>query len=303
MFPRHRLVPALLCILALAPFATAHAQERGGGLGLELTAVAARTDTAGLDGGGDVAVDRYLVGAAASRPLSRRLRVGFEISHERSDYSFSGRNALGGPAPWGDIRRTGAAVPVFYALSQDLVLFASAMVSSSVESGVDWDDGLSWGGLAILNYAVSPELTLGIGAAAFRNIESTDAFPLITVEWRPSEDWWLGNPLPIGPVTPAGLELRWTGGERWTFAGGAAWRSERFRLDDEGVLPGGVGEVTGLPVFLRASRRLGEGFRLHVVGGVSVLGELTLEDDRGRGVASVDRDSAPFLAAGIQGRF
>jgi hypothetical protein len=40
-----------------------------------------------------------------------------------------------------------------------------------------------------------------------------------------------------------------------------------------------------------------------VVAGVSVSGELTVEDEDGRRLASVDRDSAPFLALGLQGRF
>jgi hypothetical protein len=301
MIPRLRVLPALLCLLA--PLSVVQAQDRGGGgLGVEITAVAAGFGAADLDGGGEVEVDRYLASAAVVRPVSRRARVGVEFSYQYSDYRFSGASNFGGGL-WGDLRRAAVAVPVFYSFSRRLGLFASATASSTVEAGASLGDGIAWGGLAVFNYSVSPELTVGLGAAAFRNIESTDAFPVITVEWQPTPDWWLGNPLPIGPVTPAGLELRWTGGDTWTLAGGAAWRSDRFRLDGDGPVPDGVGEISELPVFVRASRQLGGEFRAHVVAGVSVSGELTVEDEDGRRLVSVDRGSAPFLALGLQGRF
>ncbi|WP_446910975.1 hypothetical protein, partial [Klebsiella pneumoniae] len=86
------------------------AQDRGGGgLGIEITAVATGFGAADLDGGGEVEVDRYLASAAVIRPVSRRARIGVEFSYQYSDYRFSGAGDFGG-GPWGDIRRAAVAV-------------------------------------------------------------------------------------------------------------------------------------------------------------------------------------------------
>lgn len=292
---------AVLCLLSAPLHAQPDDDRRRGGI--ELSAAAAATDSAGLEGGGRIGVARYFVGAGTALPVSRRARTGIEFGLEHSDYHFSGGNMLGGGAPWGNSTRTSVGLPFIYSLSEEVTLFSTLSASSSTESSADWDDGLGYGGLAVVNRRFSPDLTLGLGVAAFRNIESTNVFPVLNVEWRPGEHWWLGNPFPVGPVTPAGLELRWTGLPDWTLAAGASWRSERFRLDKSGVAPDGVAEVRGVPVFLRASRRLGPTLRAHLVAGVSSNGRLRLEDSKGRGLASVERDSAAFLALGIQGRF
>jgi hypothetical protein len=41
----------------------------------------------------------------------------------------------------------------------------------------------------------------------FSDIEETKVIPLVIVNWRLNDRWSLVNPLPAGPVGPAGLEL------------------------------------------------------------------------------------------------
>lgn len=297
--------PCSLAAALIALSTALHAQpdDRRSRGGVELTAAVAATGSANLEGGGRIGVERHAVAAGTTLPVSRRTRSGIEIGLVHADYRFSGANALGGDAPWTRSRRVSVGVPLIHSLSNDIALFATLSASSSTETSADWNDGLGYGGLAVLNRTFSPDLRLGLGVAAFRNIETTDVFPVLNVEWRPGEHWWLGNPFAVGPVTPAGLELRWTGLPDWTLAAGASWRSERFRLDGDGVAPGGVAEVRGIPVFLRASHELSPALRAHVLAGVSTQARLRLEDRRGRGLASIERDTAPFVTVAIQGRF
>jgi hypothetical protein len=88
----------------------------------------------------------------------------------------------------------------------------------------------------------------------------------------------------------------------WDLGVGGAYRSIRFRLDDEGVAPDGVGEVRAIPAWFRLSHRRGP-VTLDAHAGVVLGGKLSVEDERGGSPASANYDQAPFAALRFQARF
>jgi hypothetical protein len=78
-----------------------------------------------------------------------------------------------------------------------------------------------------------------------------------------------------------------------------AWERDRFRLDDEGVAPEGVGENESTPLWMRLTYQT-QPMDFTVIAGVNLGGELTLEDRDGNRIAREDYD--PSVAVGLTGR-
>ena len=87
---------------------------------------------------------------------------------------------------------------------------------------------------------------------------------------------------------------------------GLAWREkcqqQRVpRLGRHGV--GGVGEESGVPLFLRVTRNLGPQMALHLSGGAVVGGKLRLEDASGNLIKQQSFKTAPLIGVSLVGLF
>ena len=69
----------------------------------------------------------------------------------------------------------------------------------------------------------------------------------------------------------------------------------RFRLDDDGVAPDGVGEEKSVPIFLVLSYRPAERSSVSLLAGMNFYGSVSVFDDRGKKIAGEDYDPTPFL--------
>jgi len=112
----------------------------------------------------------------------------------------------------------------------------------------------------------------------------------------------LANPLQAGPTGPAGLELSYAF-DGTTVAAGGAYRSARFRLDNHGPVPNGVGEDMSFPLWARFSIKVGKAGTLNFFGGVMVGGKMLVEDSRGRELSDERYDASPFLSATASMKF
>jgi hypothetical protein len=255
-----------------------------------------------LEGGGDYSVQRYLFRFDARRQMTPDLNGGIGLAYDYENWDFSGATGFR-RVPWGDIHRTGVDLSLQYSGIEDWTLFLLPGLSSARESGAEWQDSLQAGGVAAASYRFSNQLTLGVGAGLYTGLEETRGFPFLVVRWRISDHLMLANPFRPGPTGPAGLELIYTIDENWTIAAGSAWRSFRFRLDDGGPAPEGIGEVETVPVWGRLTRRIADRWVVDLYAGYALDGELKLEDRRGNEVGSVDQDAAPFAAFTVVFRF
>jgi hypothetical protein len=258
--------------------------------------------SADLDDGGDFSATGVLLRAGVNRRFASGRSAGISFNYDAIDYDFSGATSYPG-APWGTVQRIGFSTPIGLPGSNGWQYGVVPTVEWSRENGADWGDSLIYGAIVSATRVLDADRRIGVGLGAFRQIEQTRVFPLVLVDWRLSERWRLVNPLPSGPVGAAGLELDYGFDSGWSLGLGLAYRSIRFRLDEDGPVPGGVGEENGVPVFLRGSTRFGEHASFMVYAGAMVSGELELEDADGDGISQQSFDPSALLGVSLSGRF
>jgi len=255
-----------------------------------------------LDRGGNFSVNRFFINGRWSHPLNSNLSLGVGLRYAFEDYSFSDTVGFSGKAPWGDIHLPDLSLAAFYRTDSGWRFLAAATGGYAGESGADTGDSLIYGGILAASRKLGPDLTLGLGAGIYRRFEETSFFPLILVRWKISEQWSVGNALQAGPTGPAGLELVYRPGVDWAFGLGGAYRSVRFRLDRDGLAPGGIGTEKSFPVWLRASRRLTKALDLDLYGGLLPGGELRIQDSTGRELSTDNYQTTPFMALSFSWR-
>ncbi len=256
-----------------------------------------------LDDGGRYGVGTFMLRAGGGWRVSEQLRAGVTASYDFIDYRFENPTAFGGQAPWDVVQRIGLAFPLSWAGASGW--FASVVPSFDFigENGSSWSDSLSYGATFSGGKAYAADKRLGLGVGVFSRPEETTVFPFLIVDWALTDRLRLTNPLTAGPTGPAGLELLYAIGGGWEVGGGAAYRSLRFRLDEGGSTPSGVGEERGVATFLHATKRIDKTFEVGLYAGAVVAGKLRLEDSGGALITGEDFGFAPILAISLAGRF
>jgi hypothetical protein len=260
-------------------------------------------EDANLDGGGDVSVGGVIMRVGTSTGFGAGNRAGVVLNYDYFDYSFKNPAAFGGVAPWNIMQRYGFSVPLSLALRDGWSLGFTPAMDWFRENGAQTSESLVWGATLSAIKRFSDGNVLGLGVAAFDGLEKTTFFPFPIVDWRFGPRWRLINPLAAGPTGPAGLELDYLFDNGWTLGVGATWRRTRYRLSEDGPAPNGIGEVSGAPIFLRASRDFARTLTLNLYAGVVVGGQLRVENSSGDLLRKDDFDLAPILGANVTFRF
>ena len=304
-FGNSRGVRAAVLVLAAwgACAGASQAQAPGGGWSQFGSVTAVYQGAADLDGGGDYSAWTGIVRAGVLRDFGGGRRGGLVFNYDYTDYDFSAPAAFGSVAPWGSVKRYGVAAPLSFTRPDGWSFGLTPSVDWIHENGADEGESLTWGAIATATRFFPGGNRIGVGLAVFDRLEETSVFPLVLVDWRLSERWRLANPLPAGPTGPAGLELDYSLGDGWNLGLGAAWRSTRFRLSENGPVANGIGEETGVPVFLRATRSFGPNATLYLYAGAVTAGSLTVEDTAGRVLREVEFDTAPLLGITFSARY
>jgi outer membrane receptor protein involved in Fe transport len=259
--------------------------------------------SANVDGGGEMNVARYNAALELSSRASKDLRLGLGLSYEYDDYDFSGLTKFPVARPWSEVNRFGISVPVHYTFTDNWRLFVSPSVQWAGESHAKWDDALSYGAVAGISYKIRPDAVIGLGAGVYSNIEDTTVFPYITVNWQMTERLRLINPFRTSPAGPAGLELAYAIDKYWETGLGAAYRSYRFRLEENGPIPNGIGEYKIVPVIARISCKFTSQIRIDVYGGATFVNKIYIEDQDGHELFSTKTDIAPLIGLTFVARF
>jgi hypothetical protein len=250
--------------------------------------------------GGSFNVQRYMLNFNTSTPVANSLRAGISLGYEFEKFHFSGTTAFAGESPWSDIHRFSTGLPVSYRMTESWSLFIAPQVEWYGESGVsDWKDALGYGGIIAVAYRVSPRLTLGAGAGIYNRMAETKGFPYIAIDWKITEELRLNNPFRTSPSGPAGLELSYRISEPWEIAVGGAYRSFRFRLDESGVAPNGIGEMDSTIGYARLTLRMGRNFKLDLYGGAAFNGKMRIADSNGNELGSDDFKTALLMALSL----
>lgn len=252
-----------------------------------------------VHGGGNITVSRYSISVGSGAPVGDRVTLGFRLSYEFDDYNFSRLSAFAVPDPWNKINKVGFSTTAAYRLSPEWALFAAPVVQYAGEQGADFTDSLLYGGTVGVLYRPSRRFMIGFGAGAFYRLEETRLFPALLFSWRITDKLRLGNSFRTGPAGPAGLELAYRFDDNWEAAVAGGYRSYRFRLDERGPVPSGIGQSNSWPLFARVSRKLGDHLRADLYGGAAFAGKLRIEDRRGHEIDEASYNTAPLVGLAL----
>jgi hypothetical protein len=252
--------------------------------------LAASQGSTDLDGGGSFSATR-LYGRAGVLHQFDGGNIGVFVSTGRIDYDFSGT-----PAPWGEVRDTSLSVPFRYTLGQGDV-FVVPSLRYDYEDGADHEDGQTAGAFVGYAWRFSDTLSLGPAFGIFSQLESDDLniFPAILVDWKITDRARISTGPTIGATQGPGLAFDYAVTDKLRLGVAGRYENIRFRLDDDGPAPGGVGEDTSFPLVLTLDYEPFPGSRLAAFAGAELGGELRLEDSSGRTVQTRDYDPAPIF--------
>lgn len=273
-------------------------------LSFQLTLAGSHRFETELDEGAEYDVTSFVVEPELTWNASATTAWTFSVSYALDQYDFSGSGGLGGLDPWDDVSHLSVSALVRHRLNDDWTFFGGPSIRFGAESGANLDDGLSAGGFLGAGYRVSDRLTIGPGIGLFSEIEgSVDVFPVLIVNWRIRDDLTLRTGGGTGASRGPGLELAWQLDDSLEFALGSRYDSDRFRLDDEGVAPDGVGEEEGFSLVAGLRWRPTDNVDLAAFGGVRFAGKLVLEDEDGNELFDEDVDPQPVLGVNLSLRF
>ncbi len=259
-----------------------------------------RTD---LDLGGSYSVDRVGLELKAKTKIGQDWRMEGNLRYLFNDYDFNGAVGLGGD-PWSDIHTLQMDARFEWWPTNDIVVIFGPFVMWSRESGAGWAEALTGGAFGGVMFVSSAQLAWGAGIGISSQLED-DAlvYPILFLDWKFSGDMKLTSV--AGPVGLAftGIEWVWDFADHFEFGVGARYEFRRFRLDNSGFAPNGVGEETSIPFWGRLSYRVNDNFAVDVYAGVVAGGKFKVDDADGTRLGTDDSELAPTLAIAFRVNF
>jgi len=299
MKPHFPFWPVCAACLSLSALPLA-AQQRLGWVS-QIDGVAAFQGNADLSDGGDFSASRAFLRATGLYNFGGGTSAGLSISYGQLDYDFSETDNQ----PWTDIRDIRISTPVRFRVGETASVFVSPQVRWDYQSGVEASDGRTYGVFAGLAWEVSDSLTIGPAFGAFTQLEdsSTDFFPALLVDWDIDDRWNLNTGSGIGATRGPGLTLSYVLNDDLNLSLTARSEQLRFRLDDEGLAPNGIGEDRSVPVVAALTYSPNPGLSLSAFAGAEFDGQLTLEDANGNEITQQSYDTAPLAGVTFRLRF
>ncbi|WP_282169905.1 hypothetical protein [Ruegeria atlantica] len=276
------------------------AQQRLGWV-YQIDGLTAYQNNADLSEGGEFSASRAFLRTTALYNLNGGTSVGLSASIGRFDYNFSQADNQ----PWEDIRDIRISVPVRFRAGNTASVFVSPQVRWDYQSGADAADGRTYGVFAGIAWKLSESLTIGPAFGAFSQFEDDDIdfFPALLVDWDINDRWNLNTGSGIGATQGPGLTLSYALNDTMTL--GLSARSERirFRLEEEGLAPNGIGEDKSIPVVVSFGYNPNPGISLNVFAGAELDGRLTLDDANGTELSRQNYETAPLVGVAFRARF
>lgn len=289
-----------------------HEEQAAAGKAFRLSAAYAHRFEADLDKAGRFSTDTVRAEFLSNTAFSQSLYWDNLVAYEFNYYDFTntqqvplggGGFAFGGD-PWNDIHLLTYIPSLRWKVDKQWTVFGGPVLQVAAESGADFGDGVSGGGIIGTVWTRDSNLSVGGAIAAVSRIEDKLGLaPIPLVNWRFGNGWALRSGVPdFGARRGFGVELGW-GTQGYEIAGGVQYQRRRFRLDDDSKGPrDGVGQESSAPVYAKFTYKMSKEANLELFGGVSLAGELKIEDRNGHGnqlPAAFDNkqefDPAPIL--------
>jgi hypothetical protein len=235
-----------------------------------------------------------------TRQVTSAFSAGVSARYNYQKWSWSD---LDGPAPWSAISTPVLGMNFGYSPSPEWRFGFAPAIEWSGETGTGTGGTATYGAVMSVARTFSKDLTLGVGAGVFRQIDQTKVFPYLLVNWNITDKLKLSNPLPAGPSGGAGLELSYAFNDRWTLGGGGAYRSYRFRLNENSPVANGIGQNSFVPVFARLSYAIDRTSRVDLYAAATTGGRLSATDTSGTTQFSTNYQTGFAMALSFSKRF
>jgi hypothetical protein len=260
---------------------------------------------AGIDTAGDFSVVRAMGGAGFGFPIGEKLIVATGVGFNYAGYDFDRSPAFGGGEPWEDIYSAVVTSIGNYTINDQWSAFGGGIFAFSGEDGASFSDSFTGGGVVGGGYRFSKNLMVRLGVSVMSQLEDdVSVLPVLMVDWKIDERWrFRVGSLDIGTSDVAGAGLSYKFTEPWSLGGRISYVQSRFRLDDSGFAPEGVGQDERFKATLALNWHPSQTVELTVLGGLVFGGELQIEDENGDRLFKEDYDTTPFVGARFAWRF
>ncbi|CUK13258.1 hypothetical protein PH7735_03782 [Shimia thalassica] len=247
---------------------------------------------ADLSGRGAFSASRAFVRAGAIYRFDNEASAGILVSSGRFSYDFD--NPLN--QPWDDINDFRVSAPIRFSVGESANVFFIPSVRYDYQRGVSMSDGATYGAFAGITWRINERLTIGpaIGAYSQLDEDGLDVFPALLVDWNFADRWNLSTGTGLGATQGPGLSLTFNQSKTLSFSLGARYESVRFRLDNAGLAPGGVGEDSSFPVVASVQYKPNPAMSFTAFVGAEFDGELELTNAAGTSVSRQSYDTAPI---------
>jgi hypothetical protein len=277
------------------------------------------------DDGTDYARNNVLFGIGHRAQMNEKTSLFTMATYTLQSYDFGGGDGDGVPLvppngilpnfregkfyQWNEIHRLVLGGLIGYDVSEQWRLIGGGIVRSWGETGADYGDSITGGLILGFSYEKNENFNSGLLIGLFNSLEGgIGILPVPTIDWRFAESWNFHTGL-VSVFDPGiGAELGFQVSDTVSLGTGFAFQSREFRLRDRARVAksdvrgnrnrtddGGVGSETGIPIFANLKWRPTKKSSIDLLGGVTVGGNLRVEDADGNRIKDHDYDPAPFL--------
>lgn len=251
------------------------------------------------DVAGSVSLSRVGAEVGIRQSLDERTRISLSVGGEFSSYDFSEDSAFAGStvAPWDETYQLSAAVIVSRQATKSWSWFFGGGADASFESDANLGKSFTGGLVGGVNYQVNENLSLGGGLAVRSRLEDSGLFlPIVSIDWKISEQWKLSN---SNELNSTGIALVYTPMEQLALSLHAAYQGRAYRLDEDGPFPDAVGRESRIPVWLQARYSFTPRISATLAAGYVVWQEYTVDDNNGNEIDQQSADATPFVGASV----
>lgn len=298
---------AMLLIALLAGTATAQdaveapTETKQSPLSVTLTLSGSHAGKADFDDAtGSLSITRLGAALGIGYKLSDKasLQIGMSAEHSHYDFSSSTNLIAGTSEPFDDILIARFSAGLDFAIDDSRSWFVNGFITSSGESGADFDDTITGGGMVGYVHTFNEKLTLGVGVIGSSRLEDDFlVFPVPIIRWQVAEK------LVLATGQGASVSLTYQPSQTWAVGVEGGWERREFRLDKDGPVPSGIALDSRIPLGVFARFTPNQNFIIGGRVGAHLGSNLEISNAQGRKIVEDDLDPAIYFGLDLTVRF
>jgi hypothetical protein len=253
---------------------------------------------------GSFSVNRWFASMGVTYAWSPRHSIGLSVGGGSSTYDFDALTGIGAGAPWEEIDETRISLVGRFGIGETGTLFLIPSARYYGENDANTSDGRTYGMFAAAAWRLNENLTIGPGVGVFSKLEDdTRIFPILVIDWKLSERWYLSTSRGLAASQGPGLTLGYQAAEQWSFGLTSRYENLEFRLNETGTTPGGIGKDQSIPVVISAAWEPNKTVKLAMFAGMEFAGKLKLKNAQDELISESKYDPAPLFGATFELNF